>query len=295
MFERFTEKARRTIFFARYEASQYGSPYIESEHFLLGLLREDGHVLRRFLPELGQVSAIRDEVKAHSEPRERISVSVEVPLSAECKHILNFAKEEADGLGHREIGTEHLLLGILREEKCFAARILKAKGAELSLIREALARIKTTNPDSQRISWRSGDVTEIVERFLHAWSTGDAKVFSEWFVEDGLFVDVHGALWNGPPKIRIGAALHFASRATGSTSGRLEELRLMVGRAAVATATFQPTPAGSATAGVAEHATVKAEPESIRMTVTFVEKDGEWLVVAAQATAIQSFSAATEK
>ncbi len=106
MFERYTEKARRAIFFARYEASQYGSPYIETEHLLLGLLREDRALAKRFLGEVNSEEGIRAEIERHTTSRERISTSVEVPLTLESKKILNLAAEEADRPGHRHIGTE---------------------------------------------------------------------------------------------------------------------------------------------------------------------------------------------
>src|SRR3984893_15459337 len=91
MFERYTEKARRVIFFARYEASQYGSPYIETEHLLLGLMRDDQALANCFLREEGSIESIRKEIEARITIREHISTSVEVPLSAECKRILNMA------------------------------------------------------------------------------------------------------------------------------------------------------------------------------------------------------------
>jgi ATP-dependent Clp protease ATP-binding subunit ClpC len=140
VFERYTEKARRVIFFARYEASQYGSPYIETEHLLLGLMREDKALANRFLRQQGSIESIRKEIEARITIRERISTSVEVPLSAECKRILNMAGEEAERLGVKHVGTEHLLLGILREEKCFGAEILMERGLRLSTLREELAR-----------------------------------------------------------------------------------------------------------------------------------------------------------
>src|SRR6266568_3033686 len=140
VFERYTEKARRVIFFARYEASQYGSPYIETEHLLLGLMREDKALANRFLRQQGSIESIRKEIEARITIRERISTSVEVPLSAECKRILNMAAEEAERLGHKHVGTEHLLLGILREEKCFGSEILAERGLRLSSLREELAR-----------------------------------------------------------------------------------------------------------------------------------------------------------
>jgi hypothetical protein len=129
MFERYTEKARRAIFFARYEASQYGSPYIESEHLLLGLLREDR-------APASYIESIRKEIESGITIRERISTSVEVPLSQECKRILICAAEEAERLGHKHVGTEHLLLGIRREDRCLAARIVQAHGVTVPRVRE---------------------------------------------------------------------------------------------------------------------------------------------------------------
>ena len=88
MFERYTEKARRVIFFARYEASQFGSPYIETEHLLLGMLREDKALTNRFLRSHSSVESIRKQIDAHTTIREKVSTSVDLPLSNECKRIL---------------------------------------------------------------------------------------------------------------------------------------------------------------------------------------------------------------
>ncbi len=139
MFGRYTEKARRVVFFARYEASQFGSPYIETEHLLLGLLREGKTLSNRFLRSPGAVESIRKQIEDHKMPGEKVSTSVDLPLSNESKNVLAYAAEEAERLGHKQIGTEHLLLGLLREEKCFAAEILHERGLRLSNIREALA------------------------------------------------------------------------------------------------------------------------------------------------------------
>jgi ATP-dependent Clp protease ATP-binding subunit ClpC len=140
MFERYTEKARRVIFFARYEASQFGSPYIETEHLLLGLLREDKALTNRFLRSHASVESIRKQIEGHTTIREKVSTSVDLPLSNECKRVLAYAAEEAERLSHKHIGTEHLLLGLLREEKCFAAEILQERGLRLPAIREELQR-----------------------------------------------------------------------------------------------------------------------------------------------------------
>ena len=139
MFERYTEKARRVIFFARYEASQFGSPYIETEHLLLGLLREDKALTNRFLRGHDQVEGIRKQIEDHTVVREKVSTSVDLPLSNEGKRVLGYAADEAEQLSHKHIGTEHLLLGLLREEASFAARILNEHGIRLSDMREQLA------------------------------------------------------------------------------------------------------------------------------------------------------------
>src|ERR1700756_1549053 len=150
MFERYTEKARRVIFFARYEASQFGSPYIETEHLLLGLLREDKALTNRFLRSHASVESIRKQIEAHTTIREKVSTSVDLPLSNECKRVLAYAAEEAERLGHKHIGTEHLLLGLLREEKCFASEILQERGLKLAQIRDELARVTQEKAPTQQ-------------------------------------------------------------------------------------------------------------------------------------------------
>jgi ATP-dependent Clp protease ATP-binding subunit ClpA len=140
MFERYTEKARRVIFFARYEASQFGAPYIETEHLLLGLLQEDKALAFRFFTQRSDYQSIRQEIQNVTPLREPVSTSVDMPLSNESKRILEYAAEEAERLSHRHIGTEHLLLGILREEDCFATELLKKQGLSLSAIREELSK-----------------------------------------------------------------------------------------------------------------------------------------------------------
>jgi ATP-dependent Clp protease ATP-binding subunit ClpC len=141
MFEKYTEKARRVIFFARYEASQFGSPTIETEHLLLGLIREDKNLTARFIPKANAtIQDIRREIEGRTLIRDKVSTSVDLPFSEECKRALNSAAEESDRLGHRHIGTEHILLGLLREEKSVAAEILRDHGFRMRLIREELNR-----------------------------------------------------------------------------------------------------------------------------------------------------------
>ncbi len=136
MFERYAEKARRVIFFARYEASQLGSPYIQPEHLLLGLLREDRDLALQFLPVYAASEAIRKQIEARITKHEKISTSVDLPLDAGSKTILAFAAEEAPVSG--EIGTAHLLIGVLRLETSFAAEILVNNGLSVEKVRQEL-------------------------------------------------------------------------------------------------------------------------------------------------------------
>jgi hypothetical protein len=138
MFESYTEKARRVIFFARFEASQFGSPYIESEHLLLGLLREDKALVNTFLHGHAGVEFIRKQIEEQTVFREKVPTSVDLPISEECKRILAFAAEEAENLSHKFIGTGHLFLGVLRVQDCFAAALLREKGITLEGAREQI-------------------------------------------------------------------------------------------------------------------------------------------------------------
>jgi ATP-dependent Clp protease ATP-binding subunit ClpC len=139
MFEKYNEKARRALFFARYEASKLGSRVIESEHILLGILREGEdsvtELLRRFQvkPE-----ALRREIEGERVFVERISSTAELPLSEESKKILAYAAHEAESMLHTSVGSEHLLIGILRVEGCLAMRTLARQGIELYGLREEI-------------------------------------------------------------------------------------------------------------------------------------------------------------
>ncbi|HWF08157.1 MAG TPA: Clp protease N-terminal domain-containing protein, partial [Bryobacteraceae bacterium] len=136
MFERYTETARRTIFFARYEASQFGSPQIETEQILLGVLREDKALANRLLGSHARVEELRNSIKLRGTTGLKIATSVDLPLSHESKRALAYGAEECERLNQKQIGPEHLLLGLLREEKCFAAQLLREYGVTVELARE---------------------------------------------------------------------------------------------------------------------------------------------------------------
>ncbi|MBV8847414.1 MAG: hypothetical protein JO307_31780 [Bryobacterales bacterium] len=139
MFERYTEKARRSIFFARYEASTFGSPEIGTEHLLLGLLREDPALLGAKPP----LEPIRKWIVDHGGARgETIPTSMDLPLNQECKRALMLGADEATKMGHTRVETGHLLLGIVDQESCGGATALR----EFGFIADALRAAVASNP-----------------------------------------------------------------------------------------------------------------------------------------------------
>jgi hypothetical protein len=147
MFERYTERARRSIFFARYEASQYGSEYIEPEHLLLGILRED-RTIQTTLPE-GAWQQIQGAVAATHAHREKISTSVDLPLSAPTKRALGLGAEEAGLLRHQEIDSDHLLLGLLRLTPSVAVELLQPHGIGYESVKAQAGTRRTPSPQPQ--------------------------------------------------------------------------------------------------------------------------------------------------
>ena len=141
MFERYTESARRVIFWSRYIASQRGCAEIEVEHLLLGLLREDMSLAERFLGSPWAVESVWRRVDQSKPVGEKPLGPGDLPLSNEGKRVLAFAVEEADRVSEKKIGTGHLLLGLLRERKCLAATIVDEQGVRLESIRKELARV----------------------------------------------------------------------------------------------------------------------------------------------------------
>src|SRR6266851_5255014 len=131
MFERYTELARRTIFFARYEASVYGSDHIEPEHLLLGILREDKLLAARL-----SLETTKKKIESRlTRPFEKISTSVDLSLTEEAERVLHYAALEATELGDPHIDTAHLALGLLRAETSFAAEIMRDQGLDAAAIR----------------------------------------------------------------------------------------------------------------------------------------------------------------
>lgn len=143
MFNRFTVRAGRVLFYARSEVSQLGSRAIGPEHILLGLLDEGEGLGGRILARSGvTLDDCRSDIVGRLTGREKVPESEEIPFSASCERALEYATEEADRMLHSSIGTEHLLLGLLREERSVAAEVLAARGLRIEAVREAIVEFR---------------------------------------------------------------------------------------------------------------------------------------------------------
>jgi ATP-dependent Clp protease ATP-binding subunit ClpC len=141
VFERFTDRARRTVVFAQEEARMLNHNYIGTEHILLGLLREEEGVAARALTSLGvSLEAVRRDVgeivgRGSEVPRGHI------PFTPRAKKVLELSLREALQLGHNYIGTEHILLGLIREGEGIAAQVLQKLGADLNRVRQTVVQL----------------------------------------------------------------------------------------------------------------------------------------------------------
>lgn len=142
MFNRFTSRALQVLFYARSEVSQLGSSGVEPEHILLGVLEEGKGLGSRILARTGgTLYDFRSDIVRRLTSRAKVSESDEILFSASCERVLQYAAEEAERLLHNFIGTEHLLLGLLREERSVAAEVLAARGLRIEAVREAIVKL----------------------------------------------------------------------------------------------------------------------------------------------------------
>jgi ATP-dependent Clp protease ATP-binding subunit ClpC len=179
MFERYTERARRVIFWSKYIASQRGCPEIEEERLLLGLLREDMSLAERFLGTPWAVESVWRTVDQSRPVREKPLGPGDLPLPSGGKRVLAFAVEEADRVSDRKVRTGHLMLGLLREEKGFAAEMLGDRSVHLESTRKELARVPHDDAIRKEFVRERGslpeDVVELQTRIrLVASSRNDA-------------------------------------------------------------------------------------------------------------------------
>src|SRR5689334_6076263 len=136
MWQRFTERARRVVFFAQEEAGRLGENYVSTEHLLLGLVRENDSVAARILDRMGvSLGRIRSEIERQV-TRGDGRLGQDMELSPRAKRVIDLAYDEARMLNNNYIGTEHLLLGLIREGEGLAGRVLAKIGVDLERTRQ---------------------------------------------------------------------------------------------------------------------------------------------------------------
>jgi ATP-dependent Clp protease ATP-binding subunit ClpC len=137
MFDRFTDRARKVMGLARQEAQRFNHDYIGTEHILLGLVQEESGVAASVLKNMEiDLKKVRMEVEKQVQAGTASKGSGQLPFTPRAKKVLELAMEEASNLGHNYIGTEHLLLGLLKEQDGMAARVLINLGLRLEEVRE---------------------------------------------------------------------------------------------------------------------------------------------------------------
>lgn len=198
MFERFTERARRAVFFARYEACQLGSPTIESDHLLLGVMREDPALF--FRPdETPRPSDLKKAISANLKVGPPIGISVDIPLSADCKRAIVQAAEEAQRLGSHTVGCEHILIGLMRQEESDTAHAMKEGGMKLSALRTAAAKPGSVEGSDTEALAKAVEYIFKVMEFM--WNEQNLDGFASLFSPAADFVDVSGSQLTGGPQI----------------------------------------------------------------------------------------------
>ena len=146
MFERFTDRARRVVVLAQEEARMLGHNYIGTEHILLGLIHEGEGVAAKALESLGvSQKAARQQVEVIIGRGEQ-APSGHIPFTPRAKKVLELALREALQLGHNYIGTEHILLGLIREGEGVAAQVLVKLGADLNRVRQQVIQLLHGGP-----------------------------------------------------------------------------------------------------------------------------------------------------
>jgi ATP-dependent Clp protease ATP-binding subunit ClpC len=189
MFERYTEAARRIIFFARYEAAAARHPAIDSTHLLLGLLREPDGATTPVLERAGlSYGGIQKDVRGGDRESDPVAPSVDIPLTPEVRRALEYAGDEAERLHARHVGSEHLLLGLLREPEGPAALVLRGHGLSLDDVREEVRLASSPRPSSP-----TTDAFPGLARFLAELDARRAGYHVRAFHGTGVRVEVAAA------------------------------------------------------------------------------------------------------
>ena len=161
MHDKFTERVRKVIYLAREEAARLQHDYIGTEHLLLGVIREGEGIAATVLNNLGlDLDRIRQEVENMVSASGGTMTIGEIPFTPRAKRVLELAVEEARSLGHNYVGTEHLLLGLIREGEGVAAKVLLELGVDRKRVREETLKLLGGTPSSSQTAERGEERAE---------------------------------------------------------------------------------------------------------------------------------------
>jgi len=180
MIEQFTEKAKRVLFLARYEATQRGAPVIGTEHILFGLLREDDPMTRELFHRSNiSVDLLRSELESREGGLMQGGRGVDIPFSEEAKRSLECAQEEARGLMSPTVDVEHVLLGLIRVDDAPAGRILAERGMRLYSVREDIINLAKRRAATVSAEKSAGEGKKKETPFLDEFSRDMTKIAGE--------------------------------------------------------------------------------------------------------------------
>jgi ATP-dependent Clp protease ATP-binding subunit ClpA len=189
MFERFTDRARRVVVLAQEEAGLLNHNYVGTEHLLLGLVSEGQGVAARALESLGiRLEAVRAQVEEIIGQGQTASTG-HIPFTPRAKRVLELSLREAKQLGHNYIGTEHLLLGLIREREGVAAQVLLTLGGDLSGVRQQVIQLLSGSGTGMEAGARTRpvhitvpeDLREAEERLAQVRQQKEAAIDAEDF------------------------------------------------------------------------------------------------------------------
>jgi hypothetical protein len=270
MFERYTEHGRQAILYARHEAHRHGSPVIDTEHVLLGLLRADRTSLQSLPGRYDAVADIRGEIESRLARVENATDSVDLPLSADSSKALAFAEEAAVQLGHRSVDITHMLVGLVRVETSVAAQVLTARGLRAD---ELLRRIGDSPIPLFYVKASPGAILTL-SSFLSGLQSLKAGELLGFFAERAEFTDAKGKRWTYSEIRRQFEAL-FAPYAKKSATYYLEATLVDTRESFVSTVVWRST----------AH-TSEASPWLERMTVGMVPRKDDWEIASIQVAAV---------
>ena len=158
MFDRFTDRAKKVMNLARQEAQRFNHEYLGTEHILLGLVQEGSGVAANVLKNMGiDLDRIRSEVEKLVKTGPSMVTMGQLPFTPRAKKVLELSMEEASNLGHNYIGTEHLLLGLIKENEGIAAKVLTNLGVKLEDVREEVLEFLGADPTEDEEDESTGD------------------------------------------------------------------------------------------------------------------------------------------